>query len=122
VNDVRVWIGAAGGATIMAGALWLVARRIARQSARDLARATRAAYTCTEDRDRVLVTCLGGSLDGDEIEVGRARTEFCVGLVTVDGRCDPPSATYVTQRYTVDHAARIAWLADTSAESREERP
>jgi hypothetical protein len=126
VNDVRFWLGAAGGATIMAGALWLVARRLARQSKRDLERAMRAAYTCTEDRDRVLVTCLGGSLDGDEIEVGRARTEFVVGFVTVDAAATPPAATYLTERYHVDTIARIAWLADSTTdpgpESREELP
>jgi hypothetical protein len=118
--------GAIAGATVTSWALWLHARHLARQAARDLARARRAAYTCTEDTDRVLVTCLGGTLDGDEIEVGRARTEFTVGLVIVDAKREPPAATYVTQRYTVDHSARIAWLAETSpdpaSESREELP
>jgi hypothetical protein len=130
VNDVRtlglVAYGALAGAALMSGVLWLHARHLARRAARDLERAMRAAYTCTEDRDRVLVTCLGGSLDGDEIEVGRARTEFVVGFVTVDASATPPAATYLTERYHVDTIARIAWLADSTTdpatESREELP
>jgi hypothetical protein len=97
-----VW-GALLGAAITLVAETLIARR----------RVARIMRAVEQEPSYACCHFLGGTLAGSEIPVQMGRTELVVGLLTVDETHDPPTQTYTQERYTIDTAARIAWLTET---------